>query len=280
MKQILSLTVVILAVSLLSCAGQEADFPEVEGWALAGDVVTYDADNLWEYIDGAAELFLEYDVQTCRTADLASGDLLVTVDLYDMGAPLNAFGIFNREHPAAASPLPGATEAAISPPYQALMFKGGTYVKVNAVEGELTAATGRQLLEALASALPGQADHPSELDWLPQNNRVAGSEGYQREGYLGLTELSHCLYADYAGTDGQTWEGFVMLPAPGSSPTAVWESLADVWASLEHEGRTVLYKEVPYRGLAGVVQTDESIVGVAGAANQAQMLNRLEGLIR
>ena len=279
MKRMLSLTVVILAVSLLSCSGQEADFPEVEGWALAGDVLTYDADNLWEYINGAAELFLEYDVQTCRTADLRSGDLLVTVDLYDMGTPLNAFGIFNREHPAAGSPLPGAAEAVISPPYQALMLKGATYVKVNAVEGELTSASGRQLLEALARTLPGETDFPSELDLLPQNGRVAGSEGYQREGFLGLTELSHCLYAEYAGPDGQTWEGFVMLPAPGSSPAAAWESLADVWASVEHEGHTVLYKEVPYRGLVGVVQTDQSIVGVSGAADQAGLLRRLEGFI-
>jgi hypothetical protein len=280
MKRLLSLTLVILAVSLLSCSGQRADFPEVDGWTLAGDVMTYDADNLWEYINGAAELFLEYDVQTCRTADLSSGDLLVTVDLYDMGAPLNAFGTFNREHPAAGSPLPGATKAVVSPPYQALLLKGATYVKVNAVEGELTSTSGRQLLEALARALPGQADHPLELDLLPQNGRVAGSEGYVREGFLGLTELSHCLYADYAGADGQTWEGFVMLTAPGSSPAAVWESLADIWASVEHEGRTVLYKEIPYRGLAGVVQTDRSIVGATGASDQAELLTRLEALVR
>lgn len=280
MKRMLSPTVVIVAVSLLSCSGQEADFPEVDGWALAGDVLTYDADNLWEYINGAAELFLEYDVQTCRTADLASGDMMVTVDLYDMGTPLNAFGIFNREHPAAGSPLPGATESVVSPPYQALLLKGATYVKVNAVEGELTSTSGRQLLEALARALPGQADYPSELDLLPQNGRVAGSEGYVREGFLGLTELSHCLYADYAGADGQTWEGFVVLPPPGSSPAAVWETLAELWASVEHEGHTVLYKEVPYRGLAGVVQTDRSIVGVADAKDQAELLSRMEALIR
>jgi hypothetical protein len=280
MKRMLSPTVVIVAVSLLSCSGQEADFPEVDGWALAGDVLTYDADNLWEYINGAAELFLEYDVQTCRTADLSSGDMMVTVDLYDMGTPLNAFGIFNREHPAAGSPLPGATESVVSPPYQALLLKGATYVKVNAVDGELTLNTGRDLLEALARVLPGQTDYPSELELLPQNGRLAGSEGYVREGFLGLTELSHCIYADYVGADGGTWEGFVVLPAPGSSPAAVWESLADVWTSVKHEGRTVLYKEIPYRGLAGIVQTDGSIVGAAGAADQAELLNRLEGLIR
>ena len=280
MKRTLSLTVVIAAVSLLSCSGQEADFPEVDGWVLAGDVLTYDADNLWEYINGAAELFLEYDVQTCRTADLSSGDLLVTVDLYDMGTPLNAYGIFNRERPVAGASLPDAIEALVSPPYQALLLKGATYVKVNAAEGELTSTTGGELLEALARALPGQTDYPSELELLPQNGRIAGSEGYQRVGFLGLMELTQCLYAEYAGEGDENWQGFVVLPAPGSSPAAVWETLANDWASLEHEGHTVLYKEIPYRGLVGVVENDRSVVGVSGAPDQAELLKRLEGFVR
>ena len=98
-----------LSVLLLSCSGPESrggveggsgtDFPVVEGWSRPGDVLTYDADNLWEYINGAAELFVEFGVQTCRTADLVSGEVTVTVDLYDMGTPLNAFGVYERERP-------------------------------------------------------------------------------------------------------------------------------------------------------------------------------------
>ena len=65
-----------VAVCALSCARQDSGFPLVEGWTRTGDVSTYDADNLWEYIDGAAELFIEYDVQTCMTADLSSDDLV------------------------------------------------------------------------------------------------------------------------------------------------------------------------------------------------------------
>ncbi len=277
MKGILSLSVSIVAVSLLSCAGQESDFPAVDGWTRTGDVAIYDADNLWEYINGAAELFIEYDVQTCMTADLTAGDLVVTVELYDMGTPLNAFGVFNREHPSMGISIPGAAEAAISPPYQALLFKGSTYAKVNAIEGELTMPAGRQLLEALARVLPGQSSYPSELELLPQNGIVAGSEGYKRRGYLGLTELSHCLYAKYAGLDGQTWEGFVVLPPPGSTSASVWEALAGEWAATEHGGRTVLYKEVPYRGLVGVVNAERGVLGVSGAPDQAVLLQRLEG---
>lgn len=279
MNRIMSLTVTVVAVASLSCSRQGSDFPEVEGWTRAGDVAIYDADNLWEYIDGAAELFIEYDVQTCMTADLSAGDVIVTIELYDMGSPLNAFGVFKREHPSPGIEIPGAAAAAISPPYQALLLNGPTYAKVNAVEGELTMPAARRLLESLARALPGQTGYPSELELLPQTNIIAGSEGYKRRGFLGLTELNQCLYADYAGTDGHTWEGFVVLAPPGStSYSAVWEALTGEWQSLAHGGDTVLYKEVPYRGLVGVVNTEQAVVGVSGAADQAALLQRLESL--
>ncbi len=272
-----SLTVLVVAVSFLCCSDGVSDFPEVEGWTLASEVLTYDADNLWEYINGAAELFVQYDVQTCRTADLAAGDLVVTVDLYDMGTPLNAFGVFKQENPG-APPLAGAIMAAVSLPYQALLLKGATYVKVNAIEGELTDTSGRELLEALASALPGHATRPPELGLLPEEGKVAGSEGYQREGFLGLTELPGCVFADYSAPGDATWQGFVVVPPAGSAPAAVWNALAADWTSLEEEGLTVLYRDIPYRGLVGVAMTDGSIVGVSGAADQAELLSRLQGL--
>jgi hypothetical protein len=60
----------------------------------------------------------------------------------------------------------------------------------------------------------------------------------------------------------------------------VWEALTGDWTSLEHSGHTVLYREIPYRGLVGVVQIDGSIVGVSGAADQAELLSRLEPFAR
>jgi hypothetical protein len=274
-----SLTVLVVAVSFLACSDGGSDFPEVEGWTLASEVLTYDADNLWEYINGAAELFVQYDVQTCRTADLTSGDLVVTVDLYDMGSPLNAFGVFKQENPG-GPPLAGATLAVVSLPYQALLLEGATYAKVNAIEGELTDASGRELLEALARALPGEPTLPAELGLLPEEGKVAGSEGYQRQAFLGLSELPGCVYADYSGPADATWQGFVVVPPAGSSPTSVWEALAADWATLEERGLTVLYREIPYRGLVGVTVVDGSIVGASGAADQAELLGRLEALSR
>jgi hypothetical protein len=264
-----------LAASALaaSCASEPSGFPEVEGWAQTGEVRVYTAENLWEYIDGAAVLFVEYGVQTCVTADLSAADVSATIDLYDMGSPLAAVGVFLREAGGRTVDLAGATVAALSPPYQALMVKGSTYAKVNVFEGELSEAEGRRLLQGLAASIPGEAAMPTEFSLLPEAGKMDGSEGYQPGSFLGLTELTDCVHADYVGRDGTTWEGFVVLP---SAAAGVWEALADPWQSFELDALTVRFREVPYSGLVGLIQTEAGLFGVSGAADEAQLRERLE----
>ena len=258
-----------------SCSDGASGFPEVGGWTQSGEVRIYTADNLWEYIDGAAMLFVDYGVRTCTTADLTGGGVSATVDLYEMPSPLHAVGVFRRESPGSEVTLPGVTMASFSPPYQALMVKGDTYAKVNAFEGELTEVQGRRLLEGLAASLPGEAVMPPELSLLPERGRLPGSEGYQPGAMLGLEELSECLYAEYRGGEGETWQGFVVLPAAAPS---VWEALGDRWESLEYEGLTIRYRAVPYSGLVGIARTDSGMFGVSGAADETQLLARLGAL--
>jgi len=277
MKRMLALLLVVVSVPLVSCGAEKSEFPEIEGWTRVGAMSQYDADNLWEYIDGAAEMFVDYDVQTCRTADLTSGDVTVTVDLYDMGTPLNAFGVYKQESAGDGVQLADAVEAVIAPPYQALLLKGATYVKVNAVEGELTEAIAHDLLDAVAAALPGETTYPSELSLLPEDGKISGSEGYRRRGFLGLTELSDCIYAEYGGEGEATWRGFV-VPDSAESAT-MWDALAEQWDSLEHGRRTVLFREIPYGGLVGVTRTEQGIWGVSGAADQAELLARLDRFV-
>ena len=271
---ILHILPVLLAISAFpGCSSQDSVFPEVEGWMQSGEMSIYDAENLWEYINGAAELFIDYGVETCHTSDLSSGNVSVTVDLYDMGTPLNAFGVFNLESSGRGEALQGAVEAVVFEPYQALLIKGSIYVKVDVYEGELNSAIGKELLKAIADELPGQTSYPQELGLLPDEYRIAGSEGYQARGFLGLTELRSCIYAEYAVSNDETWTAFVVPSSSGVS--SLWTDLTGKWESLEHNGSTVLYRKIPYRGLVGVIQTEQGIEGVSGAADQEELLRRL-----
>jgi hypothetical protein len=266
----------LLSLALLGCSdGGSSDFPAVEGWTRTGEIQVHDAGNLWEYIDGAADLFVSYGVRDCRTADLTSGALTVTVDLYDMGAPLNAFGVFEREASGESVDVEDAVAALVSPPYLALLLRGSTYAKVNAFEGELTMETGRDLLRALARALPGESTLPQELGLLPPGGKVEGTESYQAEGFLGLAELTDCISAEYAGDGDETWQGFVVRPEAAQS---VWEALTE-WESVERNGLEVRFREVPYRGFVGAARTDHGLFGVSGADDREALVERLEAFV-
>jgi hypothetical protein len=270
-KSVLGLALGSLTLSGCSDAGS-SDFPAVQGWTRTGEVMVYDADNLWEYINGAAELFVSYGVRSCTTTDLASGELAVTVDLYDMGVPLNAFGVFKREGSGESVEVENAVAALVSPPYQALLVRGSTYAKVNVFQGELTMEAGRELLTELARVLPGETTLPQELTLLPADGKVEGTESYQAEGYLGLTELKDCVFAEYAGDGEETWQGFVVLPEAAQS---VWDAVTAEWESVEGDGLQARFTEVPYWGYVGVVRTDRGLFGVSRAADQGALLERL-----
>ena len=256
-----------------------ADFPKIDGWTPASEVRTYGPENLWEYINGAAELFLSYDFQGLRSCDLSRGDLVVTVDIYDMGTRLNGFGVYKTEKPRDGKTLLIGAEGVVSPPFQCLLLKGAFYVKVNTYEGEIDEDNGKALLEAVAKSLPGVDDYPEELQKLPQEGKIPGSEGYARRGYLGLSELSRCVYAHYKGKKEDEFQYFYIVPTPEQSQESIWEMLAGKWKKGKNRQYPVLYKEIPYKGLVGVMMTDAGIFGVTDSENKSDMMKRLQAVI-
>jgi len=274
-----SLLLFITAALAVSPVGA-MEFPDVEGWIPSGEPSTYDPSNLWKLIDGAAEQFLSYDFQLLRSRDLSSGDLIVTVNIYDMKTPLNAFGIYSVQRPDARKKLPIGAEAVVTPPYQCLLLKNRFYVIVDAYQGEINEATGENLLKGLAEVLPGPDGLPDELELLPSRGKVTGSEGFAREGFLGLSDLKNCVHSRYIDSKGREYPVFVMIPGRDESTGSIWEKLAAGWKPLEGRQHPVLFRKIPYRGLAGITLTDRGIFGVSGAADENALLEELESIIR
>src|SRR5512139_594887 len=73
--------------------------PRLDGWALSEAARSYFPDDLFEYIDGAAESYLSYDFRELAVADFGrtGTEATLTLEIYDMGEPVNAFGIFGAE---------------------------------------------------------------------------------------------------------------------------------------------------------------------------------------
>jgi len=252
------------------------DFPEIEGWSPAGEVMTFGTDTLWEHINGAAETFLQYGFVELKTAELSIDGVTVAVGIYEMGSPLNAFGIYRTELPEDAATVEIGGQALISAPYQALMVKDRFYIKIDVYDGEIDDTSGQSMLKAIAAALPGIDGLPKVFAKLPAKGQIPGSQRFTREAFLGVRELKNCISADYDTGAGATAQFFVMLAPEGTTIDTVWQSLENKWKAVSDQGEPILVKTVPYRGLVGVIRSGDAIFGISGSESEDALLNSLE----
>ncbi len=84
--------------------GTGADVPKtllpdaVRGWQADGDDHTYDAETIFDYIDGAGEVYRAYNMKTLlsRRYKKAGGPDIIA-DVFDMGSAADAFGVFTHD---------------------------------------------------------------------------------------------------------------------------------------------------------------------------------------
>ena len=170
-KIVLGSVLVALAMSAVAAVSQPSGVhvPVPHGWTAVDQEYRYGRDDLWEYINGAAELFLTYKFRELVVADFEQGDDALTVSVYDMGSPLDAYGVFETEKPAEAEALAQTSK-----------------VEVLEVERERLRAEALELAKRLchgagAAARDGReraAEHPRD----PAAAGLAVSRAYQGVG--------------------------------------------------------------------------------------------------
>ncbi len=276
MRKMLICSGILLLIYTFTTA---ADFPEIKGWKSTSEVMHYTPENLWEYINGAADQFLDYGFQFLRSREFKSDTTMVTIDIYDMGTALNAFGMYTSERPIEYTPIRIGVESTISPPSQCLLLKGQYYVKVYAFEGEITENSSKSLLTSLANGLPGENNFPQEIAMLPVEGRISGSEGFVLEGYLGLSELNRCVFSGYKDKEGKEFHYFYMILSSDDNFDTLTKKFSEKWTETQLEGNTVLYRKIPYKGITGLILLKKCVFGVSEASDESELLRRLRPLV-
>jgi hypothetical protein len=156
----------------------------------------YNADSLYQYIDGGADIYLLYDFKNLLHQDFKSDAAELTVDLYEMGEIEDAFGIY------AAERSPGYKFVSIG--VEGYRDKGTLnflqdhyYVKLSS-----SGANADGLLDQFARLLSGRIGGlrtlPVLLEKLPREHRVPHSEQYVRKDPLGHAFLAPAYVVSYA----------------------------------------------------------------------------------
>jgi hypothetical protein len=254
------------------------ELPATE-WSPVGEPRTYDAGNLWDAINGAADGYIAYGFVRLTIQDHASDGARASVEIFDQGKPINAFGVFRRDRPPESIPIAAGAEALITPPHHCAMLVGAHYVQAHALEGALDEAGCRGLFASLLESLPGPRELPDELDLLPPADRIPGSEGFTVESYLGLGELKDCIHAEYRGAnDATAFEIFACIETEGRDGAAIWNELEAKWQPVPSSGSPALHRNVPYTGEVVTIRTAAGILGVAGVSDLDTALKLLESV--
>jgi len=277
-KYIMKAWIILFWLLLLPIVSPAADFPEIGGWKPEGDVNIYRKDDLWQYIDGGAELFLMYGFQMLRFRDFSKGEMEMTVEIYDMDTPLNAFGVYTTERGEGVKGMPIGTEAIVVPPDYCQMFKERFYVKVKMQQGNLNQTSGEAILRSVDAFIGGKGEFPPELNRLPEIGKIAGTERYIAEGYMGLGELNHILFADYRNEQNGKFRYFLMISSTDKNLEETWQALSEKWRSLADKGHTILYRDIPYEGKIGIVRHGKGIAGVSNVAEMTDLIRYLRDI--
>jgi hypothetical protein len=95
-----SLTVFLLIIFIGVAMGNQLEFllpQKVKDFEKSDKAKSFDRKNLYDYLDGGAELYLAYDFQSLLVQDYKAGEKSITVEVYLMETSQDAFGLYSLD---------------------------------------------------------------------------------------------------------------------------------------------------------------------------------------
>ena len=190
--------------------------PRLDGWAPSEAPRGYFPESLFEYINGAAESYLSYDFRELLVADLENKgtEATLTAEIYDMGDPLNAFGIYGAERYPENEPV-GVGDLDYLEGESLNLLAGRYYVKLLAFGlGGETEKILREAGSKIAGAVGAKTGLPPLVRAFPAEGLVARSEKYIKRNFMGYEFLGNGYVAAYRCGEKEM-EGFFVDAGTG-----------------------------------------------------------------
>ena len=230
--------------------GDEALLPAdgaVPGWKRAEPARVYSGPELYELIDGGAEIFFEHGFERVTVQKYARGTDEIVVDLYAMRDDDAALGVY-LERCGGETPFPGLDLRHTAGRHELLAVRGGFYAVVENLSGRAERSAD---LVAFARALAPRLPPPEPvgaLDLLPRDGRVPGSERLVRgplalQSFIQLGEddilqLGGRVTAAAAGYQGPSGR-FTLVVVPYADAATAGRAFEHVVANLDREIRPI-----------------------------------------
>jgi hypothetical protein len=264
---------------------------EIPGWSLATQPEHYVADNLWDYINGQADFFIDYGFEQVDAAEYRNDQesSSVVLEVWQMGRPQEAFGIFAAERTTDDRPL-GIGSGAYLGANVLGFWQSKLYVKlISFEEGPEIEQLLIGLAEEVSSRVPGQKDELETLLLFPEEGRVEASERFIPKNFLGQPYLTDAYRADYT-VDGEDVQLFIVEAGSPEEAQFHFNRLEEFYREGDHnqvtmdtandpamlcvEGSSNLVVFHLEHRLGGVIGMQTSNVGRVAAAELAETMRR------
>ena len=301
MKRITILLLCIAGFCLVSCGNKESGSEEakvvappaasdvspqllallpannaVPGWAMSQKPRSFKAENLWEFIDGAADGYLAYGFQEVVSADYAQEGTgyQAVVDVYQMRDPLNAFGIYTQERNPESQFLQIGNEG-YSGGTSVNFWIGSYYVKITVFEEkDALKQEMAKLASAIAGKVPAPGAEPVEASYFPKANQLPHTILYIPKDVLAQSYLTNGFEAKYKAGDQE----YKMILVALESATAAQDAMARYRQFLTKGGKEVKELKAPgeggfsgkdsFYGNMAAVRAGKNLVVVLGVASE------------
>jgi hypothetical protein len=180
-----------------SAFAQELVLPELQGFKKTTNYPVFGPENLWDFINGAADTYLAYGFVDLHVAEYKKGKNVIKLEIYRHNDNTMAFGIYSTERSPSFRFMNLGVQGYIADG-SINFFKGNYYVKIRTYsKSEKILQSAESLSLRVADMLKGDSEMPAVLAKFPGNGRKMNEETYINESVLGHNFLNKAYKAEY-----------------------------------------------------------------------------------
>jgi hypothetical protein len=156
---------------------------EAEGWKRSDSVAHYEGRTIFHYMDGAGEVYLAYNFRQLTVSHFEKqGHPSIIAELYEMGSPADAFGVFSFDR---QDPEAGIGQGSEFGGGLLRFWKGRYFASIYGEgEGKEQEQAVIEIGQRLAAAIADTGEPPRLIHSLPQERQVEGSVRFLRSHVL------------------------------------------------------------------------------------------------
>jgi hypothetical protein len=230
MRKIFLITVSIMLVCE-SISAQTFSFPELSGFKKVSNYPVFKPENLWDFINGAADTYLALGFVDLNVVEYKKGKNVIKLEVYKHSDNTMAFGIYASERSPSFRYLNLGAQGYIADG-AINFFKGDSYVKIRTYsKSPKILQAAESLASRVSEMIQGDTEMPDVLSKFPETGKRPNEETYINESVLGHKFLNKGFKAEYTvGPDN--FSVYIMI---SNSPEETWKTAEAYLSSVEIE---------------------------------------------